>query len=108
MEIQNKSTPQIGNLMDRAYHNLINSVAASLYAITEVCDEPDDSDFEHHYLWFLRYMLKYDANAIHDGDCTQKPYACDRCIIDEQREKAISIINKEVFQQYLIDEGLYD
>ena len=51
-------------------------------------------------------MLKYDADAIHDGDCTQKPYACDRCIIDEQREDAALLINKEAFYKYLSDEEL--
>jgi len=105
MENQNKSMQQNGNLMDRAYRNLVNSVAASLYAITEVSDEPDDSGFEHHYLWFLRYMLKYDGNP-HGGDCTQMPYACDQCIIDEQREDAALLINKEAFYKYLIDEEL--
>ena len=103
MEIPNKSMQPIGN---RMYSNLLNSVAASLYAITEICDEPDDSEFEHHYLWFLRYMLKYDATAMHDGDCTQMAYSCDRCIIDEQREAAALLINKQAFEQYVIDEGL--
>lgn len=105
MGTPNKYMQQNGNLMDRAYRNLVDSVAASLYAITEVSDEPDDSLFEHHYLWFLRYMLKYDGNP-HGGDCTNMPYACDQCIIDEQREDAESIINKEAFYKYLIDEEL--
>lgn len=105
MEIQNKFMQQNGNLTDRAYRNLVDSVAASLYAITEVCDEPDDSDFEHYYLWFLRYMLENDGSP-HDGDCTQKCYSCHQCTIDEQRENAESIINKEAFYKYLSDEEL--
>jgi len=66
---------------------------------------PDDTKFEHNYLWFLRYILKYD-NTPHDGDCTQKCFACDQCIIDSYREKAIPLINKQAFDQYLVDEEL--
>lgn len=102
MGTPNKYMQQNGNQM---YSSLVDSVAASLYALTEVYDEPNNKDFEHYYLWFSRFIRQNDGLP-HDGDCTQQCYSCCQCIIDEQREKAELIINKEAFYKYLIDEEL--
>ena len=50
--------------------------------------------------------MKENDGSKHFGDCTNHAIACHQCIIDEQRDIAATMINKAVFDQYLIDEEL--
>ena len=88
---------------DPIYNSLfIDHVAAFLFAISEA-DVP--KEVNHYYKWFADYTNKYDGEE-HSGDCTQQPWTCSQCLIDDFRERALTIINSEAFNQYLIDEEL--
>jgi hypothetical protein len=96
---------QIGN---RMYSELVDFMAASLYAVVETTDSLEAnkaSDLKHYFNWFYNYMKENDGSK-HFGDCTNHAIACHQCIIDEQRDIAATMINKAVFDQYLIDEEL--
>ncbi len=100
MAIPNKSIQQIGSQM---YHKLlIDHTAGFLFAVSEM-DSPEQ--FNHQYNWYRNFANKYDGEE-HSGDCTQQPWSCSQCIIDDYRERALSIINTTAFNQYLIDEEL--
>ena len=99
MEEQSKFLQQTGNQM---YKDLVDFTAAFLFSLGE-SDNPKDLLFWQQ--WFLKYIVVNDG-SIHDGDCTQQPYSCPQCLIDSYREKAEIVINKQAFEQYLIDEEL--
>lgn len=96
---------QVGEKM---YSDLVDFMAASLYAVVESIDslEADkDTDLKHYFNWFYNYMKQNDGSE-HFGDCTNHAIACNQCIINRQRANAALLINKEVFYKYLIDEEL--
>ena len=101
MEIPNKSMQLIGKVM---YSDLVDFMASFLYANTE---SDDPKDLYHDFTWFLKYIVKYDGTE-HDGDCTQKCFTCSQCLIDSYRDKAETILNKQAFEQYIIDEEITD
>lgn len=99
MEIPNKSMQPIGSPM---YSDLVDFTASFLYANTEA---DNHKDLLYYFNWFFTYILINDGTE-HGGDCTQQPYSCPQCLIDSYRDDAEAILNKQAFEQYVIDERL--
>lgn len=56
----------------------------------------DEGGGEAHITW-ARTLVLNSKEDIHDGDCTDKPQACNRCIIDQvlaDADHLIAIVRK--------------
>ena len=99
MEIPNRFMLPNGN---QIYSEFVDFTAAFLFSLGE-SDNYRDQIYYHQY--FLKHVGEYDGSK-HEGDCTQQPFSCNQCLIDNYRDRALTMINKQAFDQYLIDEEL--
>ena len=72
-------------------------VAAYLYSLT---DDYEGKGTEWHIQFFINMYNKY-KDTEHDGDCTQKPWSCWRCFVENYVEEASNIIKLEALKDHL-------
>ena len=77
--------------------NLIILTAGYLYSLT---DDWTDKGQDYHIQFFINIYNKY-KDLVHDGDCTNKPWACWRCFVEKYIDLAQSIINVDKLNDYL-------
>ena len=77
--------------------NLILLTAGYLYSLT---DDHEGKGPDYHIQFFISIYTKY-KDSEHDGDCTNKPWACSRCFIEKYIDLAHSIIDLNELNDYL-------
>lgn len=77
--------------------NLILLTAGYLYSLT---DDWTGLGQDYHISYFMSIYNKY-KDSEHDGDCTQQPYSCWRCFIEDYIKEAESIIDISKLQAYI-------
>jgi hypothetical protein len=77
--------------------NLVLLTAGYLYSLT---DDWTGKGQDYHIQFFINMYNKY-KDSKHDGDCTQQPYSCWKCFVEEYIERAQSIINVDALNDYL-------
>ena len=87
---------------EQIYDQLVDSVACFLYSVFET---ETNQDLTHYQQYFKEFIAKYD-NTKHAGDCTQQPFMCLQCLIDDFRDRAKSIIDKTGFDVYMDKEEI--
>ena len=72
-------------------------VAAYLYSLSDDCEGMGQ---DWHVQYFINIYNKY-KDSEHNGDCTQQPWSCWVCFIDEYIDLATTMINEDSFNLYL-------